>query len=269
MTKKTEIIVADQSVRVVEYRGQRVVTFTMIDAVHRRPEGTAGRNFRENRERFIEGEDYFKVCADEIRRRNPGAISNKATEDVTVFTEAGYLMLVKSFTDDLAWQVQRQLVNRYFRKEEPAPKVTAGNTALDKLRTANALKLAEETAAKLCARFSRLGESAQQVIYAKIINPIAGDDVLMLPRVEEKLKKAGEVGDLLGVSGNKIGRLSNQHGMKTAEYGEFRLDKSEHSSKQVETFHYNAKAVEKFRTILAEEVPEKVVPISGDLGHAG
>jgi len=145
----------------------------------------------------------------------------------------------------------------------------ADSTALDKLRTANALKLAEETAAKLCARFSRLGESAQQVIYAKIINPIVGDEVLMLPHVEEKLKKAGEVGDLLGVSGNKIGRLSNQHNMKSPEFGEFRLDKSEHSSKQVEAFHYNAKAVEMFRMILAEDVPEKVVPISGGLSHAG
>lgn len=149
------------------------------------------------------------------------------------------------------------------------PKAGVGSTALDKLRTANALKLAEETAAKLCARFSRLGESAQQVIYAKIINPIVGDEVLMLPRVDETLKKAGEVGDLLGVSGNKIGRLSNQYNMKTPEYGEFRLDKSEYSSKQVETFLYNAKAIERFRTLLTKEVPEKVVPISGDLGHAG
>lgn len=148
-------------------------------------------------------------------------------------------------------------------------KVGTGNTALDKLRTANALKLAEETAAKLCARFSRLGERAQQVIYAKIINPIVGDEVLMLPSVAENLKRAGEVGDMLGVSGNKIGRLSNKYSMKIQEYGEFRLDKSEHSSKQVETFHYNAKAIERFRMILADEVDDKVVPISGGPSHAG
>lgn len=148
-------------------------------------------------------------------------------------------------------------------------KVGASSTALDKLRTANALKLAEETAAKLCARFSRLGERAQQVIYAKIINPIVGDEVLMLPSVAENLKRAGEVGDMLGVSGNKIGRLSNKYSMKIPEYGEFRLDKSEHSSKQVETFHYNAKAIERFRMILADEVDDKVVPISGGPSHAG
>ena len=40
-----------------------------------------------------------------------------------VVTESGYLMLVKSFTDDLAWQVQRQLVNTYFRKSEESSAV--------------------------------------------------------------------------------------------------------------------------------------------------
>jgi DNA-binding XRE family transcriptional regulator len=33
----------------------------------------------------------------------------------TYFTESGYLMLVKSLTDDLSWEVQRLLVNSYFR----------------------------------------------------------------------------------------------------------------------------------------------------------
>ncbi|MFW6030263.1 MAG: hypothetical protein ACOCRO_08430, partial [Halanaerobiales bacterium] len=32
----------------------------------------------------------------------------------------GYLMLVKSFTDDLAWRVQRELINSYFKSKEMA-----------------------------------------------------------------------------------------------------------------------------------------------------
>ena len=39
-------------------------------------------------------------------------------------TESGYFMLVKSFTDDLAWDVQRQLVKRYFTPELIQPTVT-------------------------------------------------------------------------------------------------------------------------------------------------
>jgi hypothetical protein len=99
---------------VKEFSGQRVVTFKEIDAVHGRPDGTARKRFNDNRDHFIEGEDYFKICASEFRTRWDG-LPQRATEDVTLVTESGYLMLVKSFTDDLAWKVQRELVKGYFR----------------------------------------------------------------------------------------------------------------------------------------------------------
>ncbi|MDE9471008.1 ORF6N domain-containing protein [Xenorhabdus bovienii] len=105
---------------VVEYQGQRVVTFSMIDQVHARPEGTAGRNFRENRIRFIEGVDYYELGSDEIRRNLPSGVFSDFAPKGIVITESGYLMLVKSFTDDLAWQVQRELVSSYFRKPQTA-----------------------------------------------------------------------------------------------------------------------------------------------------
>lgn len=113
-----EVTINQTPLSVKEYDGKRVVTFKDIDAVHGRPDGTAGRNFRDNKERFIEGEDFFKVCADGIRRDKIFDISPKVHEDVTLITESGYLMLVKSFTDDLAWKVQRELVNSYFRVEQ-------------------------------------------------------------------------------------------------------------------------------------------------------
>lgn len=139
-------------------------------------------------------------------------------------------------------------VRRYFiacEKRSQSQRIANNKTALDRLRSANALKLAQETAARLCARFSSLGESAQRVIYAKIINPIMGDEVLSLPAVSEKLIMAGEVGRLLGVSANMIGRIANRHDMKTDEYGEFRLGQSEHGAKPVGVFHNNLKAVER------------------------
>lgn len=37
-----------------EYRGQRVVTLADIDAVHKRPDGTARKRFNGNKEHFIE-----------------------------------------------------------------------------------------------------------------------------------------------------------------------------------------------------------------------
>lgn len=118
------ITIHNTQLPVVEYRGQRVVTLAMIDQVHERTEGTARRNFNEHRSKLLEGSDFFKICADEIRTHNIVKISPRAHEDVTFLTEQGYLMLVKSLTDDLAWTVQRQLVSNYFRPA-PAPALPA------------------------------------------------------------------------------------------------------------------------------------------------
>ena len=109
------IIINNMPVLVKEYGGQRVVTLKDIDTVHGRPDGTAGRNFRTNKAHFIKDEDYFTVelTTDEIRRQF-GAGKN-AGKKITLITETGYLMLVKSFTDELAWTVQRELVSSRFR----------------------------------------------------------------------------------------------------------------------------------------------------------
>ncbi|MEQ1977462.1 ORF6N domain-containing protein [Xenorhabdus sp. SGI240] len=114
------ITINNTQMPVVEYQGQRVVTFSMIDQVHARPEGTAGRNFREHKPRFIEDVDYYELGSDEIRRNLPGGVFSDFTPKGVVITESGYLMLVKSFTDDLAWQIQRELVNSYFRAPQTA-----------------------------------------------------------------------------------------------------------------------------------------------------
>lgn len=115
----TDIVkINDTDVQVIEYQGQRVATLAQIDEVHSRTAGTARRTFNEHKHRLVEGEDYFEVTANEIRTQSLGRAFALRTPKGILITEQGYLMLVKSFTDDLAWQVQRQLVNGYFRAKE-------------------------------------------------------------------------------------------------------------------------------------------------------
>lgn len=109
--------VNNQKLIVKEYNGQRVVTLKDIDTVHERPDGTAGRNFRDNKKHFIEGEDYFRRNSLEAKSE----FGIMAPNGLVLITEQGYLMLVKSFTDDLAWKVQRQLVKNYFTPKPVQP----------------------------------------------------------------------------------------------------------------------------------------------------
>ena len=105
----TTVTIHGTELPIKEYQGERVVTLKEIDAVHRRPEGTARKRFHDNRKHFIKGTDYFMVKCSEVRpffgQTPPNGFNPNA--DVTLITESGYLMLVKSFTDDLAWDIQR------------------------------------------------------------------------------------------------------------------------------------------------------------------
>jgi len=102
---------------VKEFNKLRVVTFKDIDMLHERVEGTAKRNFNENKKHLIENVDYFLVKPADVQKYEirTSEINNRGTY---LITESGYLMLVKSLQDDLAWKVQRELVNNYFRVKE-------------------------------------------------------------------------------------------------------------------------------------------------------
>lgn len=102
-----------------EFNNRRVVTLSDIDFLHQRVEGTAGRNFAENKDRFVRGEDYYFVNGEELSeiKQTTNFVASNA-KSLVLITEQGYLMLVKSFTDDLAWEVQKQLVNTYFRAKK-------------------------------------------------------------------------------------------------------------------------------------------------------
>lgn len=128
--------VNQQNVLVKEYKGQRVVTFKDIDLVHERAEGTARKRFSDNKRHFVEGEDYFKITPSEFRTAI-GEMDLRQQNDITLLTESGYLMLVKSFTDELAWKVQRQLVKTYFSQKANVTEKKPDKPKKEKLPSVN------------------------------------------------------------------------------------------------------------------------------------
>lgn len=116
------ITIENTEMQIREYNGQRVVTFKDIDTVHENKSGTARRNFNRNKKHFIEGEDYFSLTKKNSNETNSYirniTVPNKG---ITLLTESGYLMIVKSLNGDIAWKVQRQLVNSYFKVKQELP----------------------------------------------------------------------------------------------------------------------------------------------------
>jgi phage antirepressor YoqD-like protein len=103
------VVIEGVDLPIIEYKGIRVVTAAMVDRVHGRPEGTARKTYNAHRDKFLPGEDCFVCNTDEAKE-----LGITAPNGVLLFTESGYLLVIKPFTDDLSWRVQRQMVKAYF-----------------------------------------------------------------------------------------------------------------------------------------------------------
>ena len=99
------------------------------------------------------------------------------------------------------------------------------------------------------AELSGSSEVHKQICAAYASKALEGEMVLPLPAVE-KTYTAREVGDRYGVSANRIGKLANRHGLKTAEYGMLVMDKAKGCSKDVESWRYNERGVQAIGELL-------------------
>ena len=122
----------NNDVMVKEFQGQRVVTAWDIAKVHNREVKRINEIFKNNIDKFILKEDYFLLNPIEFSesfKTVQDFIPNNVKE-IPLFTESGYLMLVKTFTDDLSWKVQRELIKGYFIAKEMVRPLTPAEQLL-------------------------------------------------------------------------------------------------------------------------------------------
>ncbi|EDB4177656.1 Rha family transcriptional regulator [Salmonella enterica] len=138
---------------------------------------------------------------------------------------------------------------RQLESGEALPQKSASH--LPEYRRARAIKMEVEAISLALSFMPKLSDVAKQTAMARAVNDAAGIELLPLPKIEEHYHSASEVGEMLGVSAQKIGRVANANKLKTDEFGIFVMDKSAHSSKQVEAFRYNAEGVKALRHLIA------------------
>ncbi|EED3560020.1 Rha family transcriptional regulator [Citrobacter freundii] len=137
---------------------------------------------------------------------------------------------------------------RQLESGEALPQKSASH--LPEYRRARAIKMEVEAISLALSFMPKLSDVAKQTAMARAVNDAAGIELLPLPKIEEHYHSASEVGEMLGVSAQKVGRVANANKLKTDEFGIFVMDKSAHSSKQVEAFRYNAEGVRALRHLI-------------------
>ena len=115
----------------------------------------------------------------------------------------------------------------------------AAKSALDEMRRAKTIDLHLSNIERFQRMFPRLGDKANQAFAAAVLNPSLGIDAIPLPAIEEKFYTTTEIAEEMETTAAMLGRIANQHNLKTKNHGEFRLSQSQHGSKQVEQWYWN------------------------------
>lgn len=165
---------------------------------------------------------------------------------VYLLSERGYAKLLKALDDDKAWDIYDELVDNYFNMRVAIKK---NSPSLVQQRR---LSIMEDNAATRKANMmykiamATSSETARQLLLAHAAKELTGE--MTVPVMKHKEYTATQIGQKLGITSNKVGRIANQLGLKAEqpgqnEYGRWANSKSRSSDKEVPQWLYFDKGV--------------------------
>lgn len=225
--------------------GKKAMLAKDIATIHNQPVGNINRIVNNNRKWFEDGVDVIDLlnASDAFRNfaKERGLITSNRVQNIYLFSERGYSMLVKFMSDEKATQIYKQLLNNYFNmrvaiKENKPSLVIQERLAIMKdnsaTRKANILyKIAMATESN----------SSKQALLAKAAETITGE--MTIPIMKEKEYSAGDIAKKLGTTATMVGKTANRLGLKADqpgqnEYGRWTNSKSRYSDKEVPQWLY-------------------------------
>lgn len=203
-----------------------------------------------------------KALADHVDSEDKGVTKRDTLggkQEMTIINESGLYSLILGSHLPAAKQFKHWITADVIPSIRKTGSYMAKQERADPRKDREAEAKLNNSRARLSSLWLKIADHVQVPEYKGICASYAsaalvGHEVLPLPDCMEHLYTAAEVGELLGgISGNQVGRIANQNHLKTSEYGKSVWDKSPYSNKQVESFRYNAAAVERFREIFSKQ----------------
>ena len=236
--------------------------------------------FGEIRSMTIDGEPYFvgkdvaaalgysnprKAIGDHVDEEDKGVTKCDTLgggQNLTIINESGMYSLILSSKLEGAKRFKRWVTSEIlpsirktgaYATDSAAAEYKARELRIKEMNAQARLINAETRRLTVLQKGKGLSQVAVDTLAVKAVERVTGKDLGdYLPQVE-KTYSASEVGNALGITAAKVGRLANAHGLKTDEYGITVMDKSRYSSKEVASFRYNEKGKAKLREILEGE----------------
>lgn len=258
-------------------RGQKCISDKTIAEIHEQPEREIRRRINDNIKRFKESVDFIDLQkgVDESHTLTGKQRSNEITtlelllslgytksaitqaEHIYILSERGYAKLIKIMDSDTAWEVHDQLMDEYFslreEKEQKAKELKNNDPIREQLAEAKVRNARSRQASMWLKIAQNIDIKEYKQICASYASGVLNgtENIIPLPERSERYYTATEVGQMLGgISAKRVGSIAKTNNLKTDEYGKWYHDKSQYCSKEVDTFKYNEKAVEKFKELM-------------------
>lgn len=201
---------------------------------------------------------------DEDKKLNDKTSSSFGQRGATVINESGLYSLILSSKLPAAKKFKRWVTSEVL----PSIRKTGSYTAKPKgtdIQQKRADAMERNSRVRMANLFIKLADRTKIADYREVCNAkaaevLAGYEILPLPTAERRTYSAKEIGEMFGISANKVGKLANQHKLKTEEYGKLFYSKSEHSVKEVETWRYYDSVIPAFEGILGHEALDAPAP---------
>ena len=233
--------------------------------------------FGEIRSMTIDGEPYFvgkdvaaalgysnprKAIGDHVDEEDKGVTKCDTLgggQNLTIINESGMYSLILSSKLEGAKRFKRWVTSEVlpsirktgaFATDSAAAELKARELRVKEMNAQARLINAETRRLLILQKEKRLSKVAVDALAVRAMEDVTGKDLgEYLPRTE-KTYSASEIGNALGISAAKVGKIANAYGLKTDEYGITVMDKSRYSSKEVAAFRYNEHGKRKIKEIL-------------------
>ena len=198
---------------------------------------------------FVESQDYVKLAENKAPQKN-GAEKSMTYDNwqgrIEYFVSVGMakeLSMVER--NDKGKQARRYFIECEKQLHEqianpvptPTPPVAGGLE--DKMRAF----------AFVLTQF-KIDDIAREALLAGATEEVLEVKLPYRPKLERRTYTATKIGEKLGISANKVGRITNVHGLKVPEYGIFVLDKARQHDKNVENFRYYSNVIPVIQALL-------------------
>jgi prophage antirepressor-like protein len=202
--------------------------------------------------------DALSKHVDEDDKATVAFHDGSQNRNVTAVNESGLYSLILSSKLPGAKEFKRWVISEVI----PSIRKTGGYTLKPKPMTEYQQMMADTRRRNARVQSARIltqlakqykGSTYEQVLNAHATKELTGEFLLPLPKLEEKTYSATEIGQMFGISANKVGLLTNRHGLKTEQYGQWFKDKSRYGNKEVYSFRYFEKVIPIIRDLLERE----------------